>query len=87
MRVLITTFILLALASGCSQDKGPTITVRSMTSSAEFTYHVSEGDWFFEEGKWKDSRNLVVPANANSVAILEDYLGPKWVAQSKKIGN
>lgn len=85
MRIISLAISVLCLSVGCYQDKGPTITVRSMTSGVEFTYHVSEGDWFFEKGKWKDSRNLVIPANANSVAVLEEYLGPKRVAQDKKL--
>ena len=85
MKIILLAITAVLLNFGCYQDKGPSILVVDMISGSEYSLCVSEGDWYIEGGIWKDARNLVIPANAHSVSVLEEYLGARQVAQSKEV--
>jgi hypothetical protein len=85
MKIISLAISVALLIFGCYQDKGPTINViYDGMGGPPFKYQVGDGDWYLDNGKWIDAADVVTPADANSIAILEEYLGPKKVAHQRK---
>lgn len=87
MKVLLLTILTVAISSGCNVDKGPEIQVIDEMTGVKHSYRLKDGDWFLEDGQWKDARNLVIAADAHAVREIERYRGAKQVAQDKYYDN